>query len=165
MFFHPRAGICEGISADRPRPASSGLRSPVAGLASPDRRRANPNAISRRLNPIAHKGACSDDVAPAVPDRCTSRVLMGLLLAAIRGAHELTAFAGQFAYPTETGSLIAPDAKLAAAFPHPGPWSGLFGGIRRLDGRACFAAGKPCNLALISTWLPLCNPRALSCHS
>jgi hypothetical protein len=33
------------------------------------------------------------------------------------------------------------------------------------DGRACFAAGKPCNLALISTWLPLCNHRALSCHS
>src|SRR6478672_7613985 len=62
----PRTGICEGVSADRPRPASSGLRSPVAGLASPERRRANPSAISRTLNPIAHKGASSDDVTPAV---------------------------------------------------------------------------------------------------
>src|SRR6266436_5860317 len=79
MSFHPRAGICEGVSADRPGPASSGLRSPVAGLASPDRRRANPNAISRALNPIAHKGACSDDVTPALADRCILLVLIRLL--------------------------------------------------------------------------------------
>src|ERR1700738_4582719 len=78
MSFHPRAGICEGVSADRPRPASSGLRSPVAGLASPDRRRANPNAISRALNTMAHKGACSD-VTPALADRCILLVLMYLL--------------------------------------------------------------------------------------
>ena len=61
--------ICEGAAADRPRPASSGLRSSVAGLASPERGRANPSAISRTLNPIAHKGASFDDVAPAVSDR------------------------------------------------------------------------------------------------
>src|SRR5438045_2247688 len=79
MSFHPRAGICEGVSADRPRPASSGLRSLVAGLATTDRRRANPSTISRALNPIAHKGMCSDDVTPAVADRCTSLVLMRLL--------------------------------------------------------------------------------------
>src|SRR6202022_1063549 len=83
MSFHPRAGICEGVSADRPRPASSGLRSPVAGLASPDRRRANPSAISRALNPIVHKGARSDDVTLAVPGRCTSLVLMRLLHSAL----------------------------------------------------------------------------------
>src|SRR5271169_1112664 len=79
MSFHPRAGICEGVSADRPRPASRGPRSRVAGLASPDRRRANPSAISRALNPIAHEGARSDDVTPAVADRCTSLMLMRLL--------------------------------------------------------------------------------------
>src|SRR6266446_7689947 len=79
MSFHPRAGICEGVSADRPRPASSGLRSPVAGLASPDRRRANPSAISTALNPIAHKGACFDDVTPTLADRCILLVLIRLL--------------------------------------------------------------------------------------
>src|ERR1700730_6102929 len=79
MSFHPRAGICEGASADGPRPDSSGLRSLVAGLASPDCRLANPSTISRTLSPIAHKGARSDDVTPAVPDRCTSLVLMRLL--------------------------------------------------------------------------------------
>ena len=79
MSFHPRAGICDGVSADRPRSASIDLRSPVARLASPDRRRANPSAISGALNPIAHKGARSDDITPTVPDRCTSLVLMRLL--------------------------------------------------------------------------------------
>jgi hypothetical protein len=45
----------QGISPDRPWPASSGLRSSVAGFASPDRRRENPSAISRALSPIAHR--------------------------------------------------------------------------------------------------------------
>jgi hypothetical protein len=79
ISFHPRAGIWEGVSADRPWPASSGLRSSVAVFASPDRRRENPSAISRALSPIAHKGACADDVTPAIADRRTSLVLMRLL--------------------------------------------------------------------------------------
>jgi hypothetical protein len=69
----------QGISPDRPWPASSGLRSSVAGFASPDRRRENPSAISRALSPIAHKGACADDVTRAIADRRTSLVLMRLL--------------------------------------------------------------------------------------
>ena len=75
--FHPGAGISEGVSADRPRPVSPCVRSSLAGRASPDRRRVNPNAISRALNPIVHNVACSDALTSA--GLRTSVLLMRLL--------------------------------------------------------------------------------------
>jgi hypothetical protein len=79
MSFHPRAGNCEGVFAHRPWLASSGLRSPVVGLAFTDRCRAHLSAISSALSPIAHKGTWPDGVTPAVADRCISPLFIALL--------------------------------------------------------------------------------------
>src|ERR1700724_3603677 len=121
MSFHPRAGTCEGLSADRPRPTSGDRRSPVTGLASPDRRRANPSAISRALNPMTHKRPCSDDVTPAVADRCTpSLVLMRLLPASFRRVANVSV------------SGVRPAGLFARVAPFGFPWLLLLGarGVR-----------------------------------
>src|SRR2546421_30875 len=76
MSFHPRTGISEGVSADRPRLSSSCSRSPPAKDGASDRRGPNPSATSKALSPIVHNGGRPGRAPPAASPRCRSPTLM-----------------------------------------------------------------------------------------
>jgi hypothetical protein len=56
ISFHPRAGISEGLVADRPRPSSATPRVPVNCVVA-DGRRPKPLATSSTVSPIGQIGA------------------------------------------------------------------------------------------------------------